>query len=712
MPATTVDTIIFRLEVDDQATKKLSSVGGLAADIFKSMADASVNFVKDSVDAYNSYEKALYNVSKTTGRTGEALEELSNALRETAKPLGALTAENLLEIAEVAGQMGIKSTEDIRLFSEQVGIGAIVLDKFGGSTEKLGTHLAKSQNIFKLTAQETDNMVSTLYALKTATAANELDISNFNLKMGQFAAQMNVAFQESSAWGAALVSMGGVASRSATQMGAAFTTLTSDNNKLQAAVDILTASLGDQNAVWLELEKITGQTRGEFQSIGDALKVALSEDTFATMNLLAEHFASLEVSSENLGAGIDALTLGTDAFGSTGKKAMSMLGEAILEGKLRLDTMNESWENANAHMTAYERLTGRAGEQWNVLGSIINDIMLTVGGPLVEAFGSLLQDYVIPVANEFAEWLNTSNLMTEVVPELLADISAAIGEVLNKAVEVVKNIDWSSAIQKAYEWYDKLKTEVLSWDWAQIWNDVKAAASGVIELIQSGIPVIVTAFNGFMIAIELFKTTWEGIKPLVEPLFKLFKINFELFQSIIVEGPIKALDLLWETIQKVFPSMSDWIGKIGSALGALGEKLVGIIEKVRQLGKESHEQSVFPEMKAWIEQNESAMIGFSGQISRSIGELNALGAAQTNISPSLTPASNSLSSSTSGSKSSLRGGAMGFGSATTNIVFQGTNVVDSASENRFTRKISNKWEDIKSRTVRSLAYTSGWESRR
>jgi TP901 family phage tail tape measure protein len=456
------------------ATKAFGGIIDLVSNVASSMMDISTEFVTDAVDAYQTYDDALALVGKTTGMTGDALDEFGKQIRELAKPIGSLTAANLLEVAQVAGQMGIKGAESIAEFSRQVGIGAVALDKFGGSTEKLALHMGKSQTIFKLAADSTANMLSALDAVSKSMNANELEISNFNKAMGQNNAVMRLSYEQATAWGGALISGGLAATSASRQMGSAYFNLTTKTDALAAAAKMLTAQSDGGTAAIARLEAITGKSRISFSSLGEMIQYALGQDSFNTMNLLTEAFNGLDMSVESIRAGVDQNTLATDAFGAIGLKAISTLAAAmdqtmpIGEGFLSIFKIAEdAFISANSHMDSYARQVDRASEAQKVLGSIWNSILITFGEPFAETFADFLKNYINPLVDKFEEWSRNSEKLHEV-----------FGILHDKALELA-----GAVIGPLSEQFEVWMTYVEEHG-ATLWDSVEAGASKFWETLK------------------------------------------------------------------------------------------------------------------------------------------------------------------------------------------------------------------------------------
>ena len=131
----------------------------------------AVMTVKQTVEAFAEYDDKLVDVMKTTDLT--KIE--TQALNEEIRKIDTRTAQiELLELARVAGKLGIRGKEDILGFVNATDkIKVALAEDLGGDTEESVRQLGKLVDIFKLTDQFT--MEQSL--LKIGSAMNALGAS-------------------------------------------------------------------------------------------------------------------------------------------------------------------------------------------------------------------------------------------------------------------------------------------------------------------------------------------------------------------------------------------------------------------------------------------------------------------------------------------------------------------------------------------------------
>lgn len=136
----------------------------------------AVMTVKQTVEAFAEYDDKLVDVMKTTDLT----KMETHALNEEIRKIDTRTAQiELLELARVAGKLGIRGKEDILGFVNATDkIKVALAEDLGGDTEESVRQLGKLVDIFKLTKDFTmeESLLkigSAMNALGAAGTANE-----------------------------------------------------------------------------------------------------------------------------------------------------------------------------------------------------------------------------------------------------------------------------------------------------------------------------------------------------------------------------------------------------------------------------------------------------------------------------------------------------------------------------------------------------------
>ena len=188
----------------DDATEAIQSVEDLLVTVgitklLKSIGDAFVDCVGDAIE----FESAITGVYKTVDGTPEQLAQISDEVKDLALNIPATTTE-IAAVAEAAGQLGI-ATENVMAFSE-------VMINLGEATnltsDEAASALAKFTNITGTSAEEYENLGSTIVALGNNFATTEADIVAMSTRMASAGTLAGMTESDILALAASLSSVG------------------------------------------------------------------------------------------------------------------------------------------------------------------------------------------------------------------------------------------------------------------------------------------------------------------------------------------------------------------------------------------------------------------------------------------------------------------------------------------------------------------------
>ena len=159
----------------DKGISKLTpSISGLSSQLvgLASAAALGVIFAKTTKGILE-FETGLVGVGKTTGLADEKLVALGSNVLTTSKQLRTVSTDKLLELAQVAGQLGISGSKDILKFST-------VLAKLESASDIKGeegaSKIARLLTITKEGPAVIDRFAASLVALGNKSAATESEI--------------------------------------------------------------------------------------------------------------------------------------------------------------------------------------------------------------------------------------------------------------------------------------------------------------------------------------------------------------------------------------------------------------------------------------------------------------------------------------------------------------------------------------------------------
>ena len=131
-----------------------------------------------AIDAAIDYESAFTGVRKTVDATDEQFVSLYNSILDLSTEIPA-TAEEIAKVAEVAGQLGIK-TNDLMNFTEvMVNLG----ESTNLSAEEAASALAKFANITGMSADDYERLGSVIVDLGNNFATTEADIVDMAMRL-------------------------------------------------------------------------------------------------------------------------------------------------------------------------------------------------------------------------------------------------------------------------------------------------------------------------------------------------------------------------------------------------------------------------------------------------------------------------------------------------------------------------------------------------
>lgn len=188
----------------EETTEAIQSIEDLLITVgitklLKGIGDAFVDCVGDAIE----FESAITGVYKTVDGTPEQLAQISDEVKDLSLNIPATTTE-IAAVAEAAGQLGI-ATENVMAFSE-------VMINLGEATnltsDEAASALAKFTNITGTSAEEYENLGSTIVALGNNFATTEADIVAMSTRMASAGTLAGMTESDILALAASLSSVG------------------------------------------------------------------------------------------------------------------------------------------------------------------------------------------------------------------------------------------------------------------------------------------------------------------------------------------------------------------------------------------------------------------------------------------------------------------------------------------------------------------------
>ncbi len=194
---------------------------GMVTAAIASFAGAALT-IKSAVQAYAEFDDKLADVMKTTGLTKDQVGALNT---ELSKLDTRTSQENLLDLARVAGKLGITAEEEILGFVRAADkINVALAEDLGGDTEESINQLGKLVDIFKLKDQYgmEDSLLkigSAINSLGAAGTANEANMVEFAKRVAGIAPSAGISIQQVLGLAATLDELGQTSEVSGTAIG-------------------------------------------------------------------------------------------------------------------------------------------------------------------------------------------------------------------------------------------------------------------------------------------------------------------------------------------------------------------------------------------------------------------------------------------------------------------------------------------------------------
>lgn len=346
----------------DAASAALAGAGLVKG--FEALKDG----IMDCAQASRDWESAFTGVRKTVDASEEELAALNDSLLEMSTRIP-LTTTALAGIAEMAGQLGIK-TADIASFTETV---AAMAASTNLSAEDAATAMARIANITQTAAQDYGRMGSTIVSLGNHFATTESEIVRMTYRLSAAGTQAGMTLPEIMGLAAAMSSLGMYAESGGSALSKVI-------KQVQMAVETGSESLKDY-------AEVAGMT-------ADAFAQLWSEDSAAAMQRLIEGIADVERNSASI-------TKTLDDLGVTELRTSDAMGRLANNHELLSDaiaTANAAWAENTALMQEAETRYGTTESKLTMAANAAEQFKIAMGdqlNPVLEAgagvFGDLAQ---------------------------------------------------------------------------------------------------------------------------------------------------------------------------------------------------------------------------------------------------------------------------------------------------------------------------------
>lgn len=321
-----VDKVQEKTKDLEKVLKNTAKISGAA---FVAFAASIAYVTKEFAD----YEKALVGVGKTTNIEGKKLDAFGKKFQELSSKIPVSTNE-LLGIAQAAGQLGVSGEANLLKFTETVAKLGVATDLSG---EEAATALTRILTVTGEGVESIDKFGSVVVALGNNFAATESEIVHMATEVSRATSIFGVSAAEAAGLSAALKSVGVRSELGGSAVGRAF-----------RAID---SSIRSGGAALANLEQITGMT-------GDQLKQTFEVDSVAVFQKFIEGIGRIEKGGGDTTAALAAFKLKGEEI----LKVLPVLAQ-------RSELVGSALEMANKEMENATALNEEAARAFDTLGS-------------------------------------------------------------------------------------------------------------------------------------------------------------------------------------------------------------------------------------------------------------------------------------------------------------------------------------------------------
>lgn len=511
-------------------------------------AQSAAAAVGGAVKGYGELEAAITKVEKTTGNARQEVEAIAEQLSIMAKDVTPTATTELLRYAEVAGQLGTKSTADILNLVSAADTLQVSTNLAGDEASLL---LARILGMTNQGIPAIQNLSSTVVDLGNNMKVAEDEIVRMTKEIVSGTREIGLSAQASAALGATLAETGQQAERSRT----AFFRL---SNSIRQAV----SQGGDELSSLIE---ITGQTADELErNLGERSEVIITDFVKGLARIRSEGqtltgvLKNFGIEGTEAGAVFSALTDNVDVLEAAFKRA----DQAFVDGTRHIEEAAKAYSDQDA---AVARLINKFQGLQKAVGEAFadeTDAAIRETSRLIDEMGEEVVDVM------------------EYIPQLISGFQELLETVDNmfNALGVEANLLTQS--------FDTIKLAI---------NAVTISLNTLTYGLQSAVLETMELYNTFSL--------FEGIKIPTEQIENLKARMAETRASIERDaGDIDdAMARLAGNSSDSFEDLRDVVAKYGEAVGELSEQQQKQIKEILEVtGYQKEQEELYRDLVAAI----------------------------------------------------------------------------------------------------------------
>lgn len=294
--------------------------------------------IRKAIDAYAQLDDKMADVMKTTGLTKDEVKGLDSELRKIDTRTSRM---ELLDLARVAGKLGITGKEDIAGFVRAANQLKVALtEDLGGDVEESINQVGKLSEIFKITDQYGTEAAllkigSAINSLGAASTANEGYMVEFAKRVAGVAPQADISIQKVLGLAATLDQLGQTSEVSSTVFAAVVPDMFKDTSKYAAIAGMKVGDFGkllkkDANEAFIRfLQGLNGNNGGlaEMANKLDGLGLE-GKRSISVLGVLAANTEMLRQQQQLANQEFEAGTSITKEYNTKNESAQAVLEKA------------------------------------------------------------------------------------------------------------------------------------------------------------------------------------------------------------------------------------------------------------------------------------------------------------------------------------------------------------------------------------------------
>lgn len=373
-------------KVDNSFSVFKGTLGTIAAVNF---ADFIKDQVTASIRAFKEFETGLIGVAKTTDLSDKELATFEAGIESLLKKLPVASKE-LLDIAQAAGQLGVKGTANLLNFTETIAKLGKASDVTG---EEAATSLTRILNVTGESVDGIDELASVIVALGNNFAATESEIIRVANEVSRATQIFGVSSSEAAALGATLRSFGVRAEEAGSAVGKSF-----------RAIEL---AVGSGGKALEQLSKITGLS-------GEELRKQFGENALGVFQKFLIGLNDAEKSGKNLTQELKKLGL----EGETIAKVIPTLATNHTELARAIALSSEETKNATALNKEFARFATSTESTTQLLANAFEKLQRNIGekfAPAIKATAPVLASFIAGIGEDKVEAFARSATSIELV---------------------------------------------------------------------------------------------------------------------------------------------------------------------------------------------------------------------------------------------------------------------------------------------------------